>query len=399
MAKQQSYGPDKIIFILIFLFALYTPLLSGIFHEDKTTSVAEKRSLATLPLPPTSLQELNEYPNRYNTYYSDHFGYREELTKIYFSLINSFSSKASVNDVTAGKAGWLFLGSIKPGYQEYGDPIGDAMNANLFTEHQLEVFAQSIVTTKNWLADQGIKYVYVIAPNKHTIYFENLPEYIKKKNKESSTDQLVTYLNKNTDINVIDLRKALLKAKEKHQVYFKTDTHWNQYGANAAQFEIMKRIQGLFPAQIAPFTLDDSQFEILSKAGGDLAQFAKMENVTEDNPSPIFNTGCTPINKTLGYKKREAHTTECTTQQLNAVIFGDSFHLALKPYLSRQFNRATYLRESINYSSLIKYIKQENPDIIIEEVAERVLPYTPSGSLLKNITPVNIQRPRPSKTR
>lgn len=379
------YKLEKAILIFIFSLSIYTPFFIGIIQDDKIVSSVEKRNLAKYPLLPESLKEFSEYPESFNTYYSDHFGYREVLTKVYFYFANKLGSRTSVDDVTIGQDGWLFLGSIKPGYQGYNDPIGDAININLFTKNELKYFARSLVTVKNWLSEKGIEYVFVIAPNKHTIYFENLPKYITKQNNKSATDQLVEYLQEYTDVVVVDLRQSLLDEKRKYQVYFKTDTHWNQYGANVAQFEIMKKIEPLFPERIMPFLLDNNQFKISARGGGDLAGFAKIENIKEDNPQPIFEAGCTPVNETPDSKARETYTMVCETQELNAVIFRDSFFTALQPYFSRQFHRSTYIWEQMNYTSLIKYVEEETPDIVIDEVVERLLPYTPDSTFFESI--------------
>ena len=385
MNNRTLYKLERSLLILIFCLSIYAPFVTGIIQEDKISSGIEKRNLAKLPPLPESLTAFNKYPEELSTYYSDHFGFREELTRRYFKLVNMFCrTKTSVDDVTVGKDGWLFLGSIRRGYQRYDDPIGDAINVNLFTEHELNVFAESIMTIKNWLNSKGIEYIYVIAPNKHTIYFENLPEYISKQNDKSSTDQLVAYLQDHTDVIVVDLRKSLFDEKKKHQIYFKTDTHWNQYGANVAQFEIMKRIKPLFPGQVTPFLLEDNQFKLLSREGGDLAELAKIENIKEDDPQPIFDGMCTPVNEQPAIEWTKPHTLVCEAKELNAVIFRDSFFTALQPYISRQFHRSTYLKETINYPLLIKYIEQEKPDIIIEEVVERMLPYVPSSALFDN---------------
>lgn len=381
MNNHRLYRIDKIILIFVFGLAIYAPFLLGITQEDKTTSVVEKRNLASLPSPPESLQALNEYPEALNLYYSDHFGLREALTKAYFRLINKLSDKSSVDDVTFGQDGWMFLGSIRPGYKDYNDPIGDAINVNLFTNSELEEFASTIVKTKNWLNDRGIKYIYVIAPNKHSIYFDKLPEYISKKNPESATDQLIKYLREHTDVVVVDPRSALLEEKKKHQVYYKSDTHWNQYGANVVQFEIMKKVEDFFPGKISPTLLADNQFITSTMNNGGLSTFAKIENIKEDDPQPVFETGCNPVNKTPMVHGRETHTIICETQKLNAVIFRDSFFIAMQPYFSRKFYRATYIWDKMNYDSLVKYVAQENPDIIIDEVVERKLPYTPSDTL------------------
>jgi hypothetical protein len=262
--------------------------------------------------------------------------------------------------------------------------MGDVINVNLFSENELEDFATSILAIKHWLSNRGIEYIYVIAPNKHTIYFEKLPKYISKQNEKSSTDQLVLYLQEHTDVIVIDLRQVLLAEKSNHQVYFTGDTHWNHYGANVAQFEILNTIKTLFPDKISPLLLTDSQFTILTRDSDDLAGFAKIDRIPEDNPFPNFEETCIPVKETPNIKVRDPYTLVCETQELNAVIFRDSFFEALQPYISRQFYRSTYIYEKVNFESLIKFVEREKPDIVIEEVVERTLPYIPSSDLFKN---------------
>ena len=369
---------DKALLILIFCSFIYIPFFTGIFQEDRLTSGVEKRTLNRLPKPPTSLDQLKSYPKKYNAYYSDHFGYRETFTKEYFKLVNSLGSNASLEDVTIGQDGWLFLGSIRPGYMKYGDPMGDAINVNLFTENELQQFAERITATKNWLSGKGIHYIYTIAPNKHTIYADKLPEYISKRQAKSAMDQLFEYLQKHTDVAVVDLRPALFNEKKKYPIYFKTDTHWNSRGANIAQFVIMEKAREFFPEKISPILLDDSQFNSQIRGAGDLAILAKLENVKEDNPTPSFKTNCTPINLNPEAKGTETHTEECEGNKLNALIFHDSFFEPLWPFVSRQFYHSTYVWKKTDNDLLAKYIAQEKPDIVIEEVVERTLPYVPS---------------------
>jgi len=385
MDESILYRAEKIILILIFGLSIYIPFIGGVIQEDKISSTFEKRNLTKLPSIPKSIKEFKQFPEIFTLYYSDHFGLRETFTKAYFRLLNKLSDKSSVDDVTVGQDGWLFLGSIKPGYTKFNDPMGDAVNANLFPEKELVTFARSLMSVKNWLHNRGIEYVYIIAPNKHTIYSDKLPTYISKQNKESATDQLVSYLQEHTDIAVVDLRQVLKEEKKRHQAYFKTDTHWNHYGANAAQFSIMNKIKTLFPEKISPFLLNDSQFKILIKGGGDLAKFAKIENIKRECPQPVFENECIPVLEIIqtNDKKRQPYTMVCEAKELTAVIFRDSFFSALDPYISRYFHRSTYIWEKINYNSLMKYVEQEKPDIIIEEVIERSLPYIPSASILE----------------
>ncbi|WP_198243809.1 alginate O-acetyltransferase AlgX-related protein [methane-oxidizing endosymbiont of Gigantopelta aegis] len=334
----------------------------------------ERRNLAPFP---SFSSDISSFAQEFNEYYSDHFGFRELLTKLYFKIENKINKSASFDDVTIGKDGWMFLGGVKPGYIEYGDPIGDAIHVNLYSDKELEVFAKNIAQLNRWLKNKGIDYFFIVAPNKHTIYFDKMPDYIVRQNPYSAMDQLLAYLYKYTDVNVIDLRPALNGLKNKYQLYYKTDTHWNYMGANVAQFEIMKRIEKEFPGLLEPYLLSDHEFKNLNFSEGDLARFAGLE-IEEDNPYPVFKNSCKQHNEETDKEAAIVYTTICENQQLRLIVFRDSFFKALQPYFSRKFNSVTYIPGKISYQKLTKYIDQYQPDIVIEEVIERELPYIAS---------------------
>lgn len=385
MNNSFSYKIDKIILLIIFGLAIYIPLFTSIFQTDQLSSSSEKRKLATLPPAPNSIKTLNKFPQAFNSYYSDHFGLREQYTALYSSLLYQTQALHAINEVTFGQDGWMFLGDIEPGPHKYDDPMGDAINKNLFSKEQLQNFAQSITAVKQWLKNRGVEYIFVIAPNKHSIYFDKMPSFISKQNEYSATDQLVAYLQKHTDVNVVDLRPALLEEKKNHQVYFKADTHWTHYGANAAQFEIMKKVQSLFPKQeVKPIFLQDDQFKILTKTNGDLANFTKIGKISEKLAIPVFNPGCT-VKKDPSSQGTFINIFSCQSQGLKAVIFGDSFLVFLQNYISGYFKRSIYIPTKINYNLLNKYINLEKPDIIIEEIVERKLPYIPTADFINNL--------------
>lgn len=367
-----------IIVVSLFCFSIFTPLITAIIQDDLKASSLEKRNLATLPDWPTKIEEWENLPSQFTQYYSDHFGLRELFNKVYFKLLRKLGSSSSLDDVTIGKDGWMFLGSIKKGYNNYDDPIGDAIHTNLYSLSELEKFAESISSTHTWLKSRGIKYLYVIAPNKHTIYFENLPEYLSKINPKSATDQLVEYLAEHTEVDVLDLREPLIEAKAQKQLYYKSDTHWNYYGANIAQFEIMKRLQKSFPNQINPELLPYSQFENAQPRKGDLAIMAKQEEFADVGSVPKFVGECAQLQMNH-YLSTDPLSVSCDEKSLSVLIFRDSFFEHLKPYIARQFKRSIYLFEKLNETSLKKYVTKENPDVVIDEVVERVLPYIPQG--------------------
>ncbi|MCI5162078.1 MAG: hypothetical protein D3917_08655 [Candidatus Electrothrix sp. AX5] len=363
--------------ILVFSLGIFVPFLTGIAEKDQEISLIEKRSLAKFPSIPKNIKERKKISKKFESYYSDHFGERDFFIK-YYKLIKYKIGDSPSNDVTIGKDGWLFLGSIKKGYKKYKDPIGDFRGKNLYSQAELKKFAEYMIRLNAWLQERNIKYVFIIAPNKHTIYFDKLPAYINKVNKQTATDQLVNYLDEHTDVSVIDLRDKLLDEKEKQEVYYKKGTHWNHYGANIAQYEIMRKINRFFPEEIHP---KKHKVIVTSGKGGDqgLLNFIGIPKNKEINPKPLFEETCDPVRYPKRIKIRETHTLVCENKKIKAVIFRDSFMRALQPYFARNFKRSTYIVEKLNYPSLIKYIELEEPDIIIEEWVERSLPFVPES--------------------
>lgn len=365
---------DSIVITLIFCVSIFTPFTYSFIDDDKKVSIIEKRKLAPIPDTPYNGKDISDYPQKFNAYYADQFGFREWFYQIYNHLMLKIDRASVSSDVTFGKDGWMFLGTLKPGYNKYGDPMRDAINASQYSDNQLEQFSTSIVATRDWLNDRGIEYLYVIAPNKHTIYFENIPSYIKKLNEKSATDQLLEHLRKHTDIRVLDLRQSFMDQKNTKQLFYKTDTHWNHNGANIAQHEIMKEVESIFPGKIQPYKLDDSEYVTTTKTDGDLATFANLDNVSEESLKPDFRQTCTPTKEPANAKWNVPFTTSCEGQELTAVIFRDSFFSYLEPYFARKFNRSTYIWKGLNRSDLEKFVSQENPDIVIESIVERILP-------------------------
>lgn len=374
MNKSKLNNLYKIIVVSILILTIFTPFFLGILQKDKKISSIEKRELMPFPEINFNKDQLKKFPKLFDSYYLDHFGLRDLLIKYYKQIKLKIGDSPS-NHVTLGKEGWMFLGSIKSGYNNYSDPMGDVRNKNLFSQLELQNFAENISFLNNWLRKKGIKYFFVIAPNKHTIYFDKLPEYITKTNNYSCTDQLVDYLKAKTDIAVIDLRKSLLEAKKDNQLYFKTDTHWNHNAANIAQYEIMMEIKKHFPSLIMP-----ELFQLKTKygEGGDLAIFTGLDNFKDLCPEPVFWEKQPPdlIKNNPNDYKRFSYSSR--TGDLKALIYRDSFFDILVPYFSRKLKYSTYISEKLTYPSLKMQINLKKPDIVIEEWVERTLPHTPT---------------------
>ncbi len=365
---------NSIAIVLLFCGIIFIPFFLGIIEEDRGVSDIEKRNLSSFPEIGINVDTIKKFPDSFTKYYADHFGLRDLLVMFYKKFKFSVGDSPS-QDVTIGKDGWLFLGSIKKGYNRYENPMGDIRNVDIFSENDLGKFALRMGVVDKWLKKRGIKYIFVIAPNKHTVYYEKLPGYISRYRPRSSTDQLVGYLRKYTDITIIDLRDDLINGKKDHQLYFKTDTHWNHHAANLAQYKIVSKIETYFPGSIKAERFPVVKGDIHKR--GDLAQFVGIKNIGEPDPQPVFENTCIPEKYPPDIKFNQRHEYSCEESQLSVLIYRDSFFTALVPYFARKFNHSTYIWEKLTYSSLQKEIDIKKPDIVIEEWVERTLPFVP----------------------
>ena len=117
MKERILYKLNSIIITLIFCIAIFIPFSIGVIENDKDVSEVEKRKLSKTPSIPTRGREIKKFPKLFDAYYSDHFGLRDWFAE-YYKLVKYNLGDSPSKDVTIGKNGWLFLGSIKKGYKK-----------------------------------------------------------------------------------------------------------------------------------------------------------------------------------------------------------------------------------------------------------------------------------------
>ena len=123
------------------------------------------------------------------------------------------------DQVRTGKDGWLFLTE-----ELRFDADG---NANL------KVRAELLGTAARSLESQGVKLIVALVPDKARVYSSRLanaryPEY----NSSRYADAFNAFQKQG--ITTVDLLQPLAQASAQGEVYYRTDTHWNQTGAEVA---------------------------------------------------------------------------------------------------------------------------------------------------------------------
>ncbi len=285
----------------------------------------------------------------------------------------------------------------------------------MYKSEELELFKHLLEQRRDWLASQGIRYIFTIAPNKPTIYPEYLPDSVKYIPAYSRLDQITDYLQKHSDLEIVDLRKELRNAKARYRVYEKTDTHWNEVGAYFAYQTLINHVRQGFPSISQPLKLSDFTLTSTLEQGGDLSKMLKLQPVYQEevfklvpnSPSKASNFvnlkgySTVPqqvISRGPGYPsflRSPPLVSEVKDERLpRALIIGDSFaQKRLIYFLAEHFRQTLVIGQNVFD---VELIQKEHPNVVIQEVVERALSidlsvpdsFLSTSSFLSNSIPI-----------
>jgi len=382
-----------VLSLLLFLSMLSLPTADGLLGFGLNATVAETD---TTPLPtptgnPVSWVKWFDVLRR--GYLERHYHLRGRLIT-WNSYLDTFVlvSTTPSSKVMAGKDHWLFL--AQDGTTR--NVIEDARGLEGLPEESMAVLAQEMEQRRQWLAERGIRYLFVLTPNKNTVYPEMLPEALRPLRAESHLEQFVNYLRAHTKVEVVNVAPGLLNEKKQHAVFYTTDSHWNAHGAFAAYRQIVQPLQRDF-SSIVPLTREQFRVESYKWFPGDLVFMMGLSEYLTEDRIIYFNKDW--------YKARGAFYDGPTDPHYfappqysftgnaslpRAVVFHDSFWWELLPFIAESFNEALYVWLKPQTETELRFfdkplIEREHPDIVIDEYTERyILPSLRGRFKLKN---------------
>jgi len=267
------------------------------------------------------------------------------------------------SQVLLGKDGWMEYTS--------GVNIEDFQNVTSF-EHKRKL-GKDLKVFNQYLKSEGITLLIVVAPNKATIYPDKLPNQLKVLPTQSKLDKFILYLEDN-NLPVVDLRPSLQTARLGQDVYYKTDTHWNGYGAFAAYKTIINFLRSSYP-ELKPYDTEDLELAIMDPTVRDLSKLMHASFIVESNsffkPKESFVQTMHP-REYYGYNQSSwVQDSKLPT----LLMFHDSFGtMYLNDYLSMNFGESHF----VHIYNMTEYFTRERiqyfkPDVIIVEIVERDL--------------------------
>lgn len=357
---------------LLFLVIISLPLLTQFFAGSRGSPLQEKRKLAARPR--FSLLRPLGYLREYESYFNDHFTFRGTLVFCNNWVQVMVFATSPLDKVVIGRDGWLFLGRET----KFRNEIDYYRSARPFSAAELEQWRAVLQQRRQWFHRHGMFYIFMVVPNKSTIYPEYLPAGIRKLNARSRLDQLLAALRRDDpDFPVLDFRDVMLREKKNLALFYRTDTHWTELGAYLAYRATMEKLATAFPeahaAPLAQFTVESG-----GRFSGDLALMLalpgdrfreKAIRLRAKAPEPPSQSSA---KRKLGPYIREI-ISECPSGALpTALIVHDSFMHQLKPLFRPRFRRIVYIWDWWLHV-FPQEIAREKPRIVIDEIVERAL--------------------------
>lgn len=357
---------QRIYMVILTILILIPVVLYAVIGKYLDSSTADKENRVMTEMPTLANTQISEFPTLFDAYMNDNLPYKNYLVTVNSMADYYLFNTSSSDDVIVGDKGWLFYVGHENNDE---DPLADYEGTNLYSIDELEIIAENMTNARDFLASQGKEFVVTIIPNKSRVYSEYMPDMCGDVSQECRLNQVYQYLSENTDLTIVSPYNDIVSYKEAHpetQLYFKYDTHWNNFGAYVAAQSI-SRVWG--------FEMPDLDTVEQVYVDSDTYDLARMINLgdylKEDAPIATAYSGhMARVEIQSDGMSFTGTVDQGTADARKLYIIGDSFSALLFPYLACHFNSSkSDMYYNYNYSSLESY----DPDVVVFECVERYL--------------------------
>lgn len=367
---RRSPRPDLVAAgaLVLFLAWLGLPLA---YAGLRRAGLAAGDALREAPPPAAKGQPLSDRLREFSAEYERTSPIRRELVRLYMGLKVRVLGAASIATLVVGRERWLFVGRESPAVDERRYFLG----LHPFADDELDRWCRVLEERRRWLAERGIAYRLVVAPNKSSIYPERMPPGYPH-GRRTRLDQLGERLAAvATGFPLLDLRPALRAGKGQGLVYWPTDSHWNDLGRYLAYREIARSLAEVFPSLQA---LPPEDFAFVP--GPRSRDLEELLLIPWDPPGPFRRmVPRRPLPEVAATVEEGGAWTVLRCRRAarrSAVVIHDSFGETLKPLLALHFRRSRWTLDR-GHVFPAAAIARLRPQVVIEEIVERYLDEEP----------------------
>ncbi len=358
----------------VFMTVLFCVFIFGfaalhIFTPDKEKSESENRILEKFPEFSAESLFSGEYTANMTRYLSDQFPFRD-----FFITVKASSENALLRKENGG----IIFGDDSL-TARLDDPDMDNLSVNL----------DAVKGFTTALEKAGIPAVFAPAGRRVDVCLSDLPDSFGTKSQDTLWSE-IDLVGKSLDCTYVNLRNPLMDLNLKgEEVYFRTDHHWNTYGAHSAYSEIWNILPENVTAGITFRNADSFTKEIVtenflgtsfSSSGASWITPDKIELFRFDGddtmPVTVMDTG--EVHEGLYYREylntRDKYSVFLgenhgrvdigNYNRKTIVIIKDSFAQSITPFFAADFN-VILIDPRYTTGSIFKTVTEISPDAVI----------------------------------
>lgn len=298
-------------------------------------------------------------------------------------VLYSYGLNINPGQVIVGKKGWLYLGD------DYAETVTLARDGVGPSYVKRAIDKRDKLDSWNaFFKSKGVKdFKILIGPNKSSIYPEFLPSWF-----ELSINKKIEILEKTTKNRYyISPESVLLSTKKlnpEHDLYYKTDTHWNKFGSWVAFDYFIREVKDK-SAEIN-YNQEALVKGSVEKYGGDLSGFLRLsgeikdqEQVVEVSPYFKVDTDCQVFYTNEKVECSDNPEIISQSEPLLVISTGslndkkilwirDSFGTAVSPYMARTFSNVIQIHyDNLDKEKLVNIVEDFKPDYVFMTIVER----------------------------
>lgn len=339
-----------LLFIIPCLLVCLIPSVGMIFRPTNGRIGNE-----TVTDPPSITTEEGNFNSEFlpqaGAYFEKHFAYRPEAITLDAKLQASVFGVSNLDTVTVGTDGWLY----------YSATLDDYLGRDTLTERQAHGIVHNLSLVQEVVERQGGKFLFTVAPNKNTLYPDNMSYYFGKPASDTHNRDLLRAALSYDKLHYCDLFDLL--ADQDEVLYLKQDSHWNNKGALMAYDAMLTQLQKEHDDySSADVVRSKSFYGDLSKMLYPAAREPEFNYDYQLNETYTYETDFQsvedPIIKTVNPESRGS-----------LFMYRDSFGNALVPFFANAYGKAYFTKA---YPVNLKTgMLLNQPDTVIIEIAER----------------------------
>lgn len=335
------------IFIVLCLLILLIPFVGMAVAPTMTTT--ENKEMMALPRIREEEGMNVDYMSDLGEYFQEHFAFRQEMVSANAAIYGKIFGASTTDQVVIGKNNWMY----------FTGTLDDYLIEHQISERGLNNAVHNLKLIQNYTEQNGSKFLLAIAPNKNSIYGENMPYYYKKGEGETNYDRLRELLVQE-DIHFVDLHKAFSDSEE--ILYLERDSHWTNKGAVLAYNQMMAELTTGYE------NYEDVSYEVRKDHLGDLTEMLyPLNSELENNEYYQRNWAWSYANEVTDNMDEWIETIN-PSKTGTLLMYRDSFGESLLPFFAEAFGKG-YFTRLVPYN--MTNINQYQADYTIVERVER----------------------------